>query len=228
MLEAFGHELWVHDGPRVRFLRIFPYPTRMAVVRLRDGGLWIWSPTALEDGLARAVDALGEVRHLVAPNKLHHLELGTWQAAYPGARLHAAPGLARKRSDLVFHDELGDRPDPAWARDIDQVVFRGSLFMDEVVFFHRPSRTVLIADLIQRFDPHTVGGWRGLLMRLDGLVGPGGSTPREWRASFWNRRAARAARDKLVAWRPERLVIAHGSCVSEGASEAIRRGLRWL
>lgn len=33
--------------------------------------------------------------------------------------------------------------------DIDQAVFRGSIAMDEVVFFHRASRTAIFGDLIQ-------------------------------------------------------------------------------
>ena len=63
---------------------------------------------------------------------------------------------------------------------------------------------------------------------LDGLVGERGSTPREWRLSFLKRRAAREARDKVLAWNPRRLVIAHGHCASEGAPEIIERALAWL
>ena len=113
--------------------------------------------------------------------------------AWPAAKLYASPGLARRRRDLTFAGELGDRPDPAWAADIDQVIFHGSFVMEEVVFFHRASRSVIVTDLVQKFDPATLHGWRGAIMRLDGLVGPDGSTPREWRLSFWKRRAARAA-----------------------------------
>jgi hypothetical protein len=228
MLEPFGHDLWIADGPAVRFLGTFPYPTRMAVARLADGGLWVWSPIAPDEALSREVAALGPVRHIVAPNKIHHLFLEPWAAAHPEARLYAAPGLAAKRRDLTFHAELDDTPPPAWADEIDQVVFRGSLFMEEVVFFHRPSGTVLVTDLIQRFDPASTTGWRGLLMRLDGLVGPDGSTPREWRASFWNRSAARAAKQKALAWNPDQLLIAHGACAPERGSEALAHGLRWL
>jgi hypothetical protein len=227
-LSQHGPQLFLSEGPVVRFLGAFPYPTRMGVARLRDGALWVWSPVAIDDALAHELDALGRVAHLVAPNKIHHLYLAAWVERYPDARLYAAPGLAAKRPDLSFHAELGDAPDPTWAEEIDQVVFRGSLFMDEVVFFHRPSRTALVCDLIQRFAPDSLHGWRGLLMRLDGLVGPDGSTPREWRASFWNRRPAREALGKALAWNPERLVIAHGELPEENGRDALAHGLRWL
>lgn len=228
MLCALDRDLWTADGPDVRFLGLFPYPTRMAVVRLRGGDLWVWSPIALDDALAKDVAELGPVRHLVSPNKLHHLSLGAWQHRFPEARLYASPGLARKRPDLAFEAELSGAPESAWADDIDQVIFRGSFFMDEVVFFHRASHTALVTDLVQRFDPRETPGWRGLLMRLDGLVGENGSTPREWRASFWNRRAGRAARDVALAWNPQRLVVAHGMGVEKDARDVLARALAWL
>jgi len=227
MLEQIGDEIWIAEGEPVSFYG-FPYPTRMAVARLSNGGLWEWSTATLTEGLAAEIDSLGPVRHLVEPNKLHHLFLPDWASAYPEARLYAPPGLAKKRRDISFHAELGDVPDTAWAGEIDQVVFRGSLFMEEVVFFHRPSRVALVCDLIQKFDPQTTRGLQGLLMRLDGLVGPNGSTPREWRASFWNRRAARAALRQALEWDVEALVIAHGIWVREGGREAMRRSLAWL
>ena len=149
VLTPAGEDFWIADGPVVQFFAVLPYPTRMAVVRLGDGSLWVWSPIALDDALAAELDAIGPVRELVAPNKLHHLALPEWVARYPEARLHGARGLARKRRDLHFHTELGDTPDPAWAEQIDQAVFRGSLFLDEVFFFHRRSGTALVTDLIQ-------------------------------------------------------------------------------
>ncbi len=227
MLEEFGPSLFVAEGPTVSFYG-FPYSTRMAAARLSDGGLWIWSPVALSDELADAVEAIGPVRHIVSPNKIHHLFLSQWHERWPDARMYAPPGLARRKPGLHFDAELLDGPDPAWAKDIDQVIFRGSLAMEEVVFFHRESRTAIVCDLIQRFDPDKMTGWRGMLMRADGLVGEHGSTPREWRASFLKRAPARAARQKLLDWNPERLLIAHGECAQSGATEIIRKSLSWI
>jgi hypothetical protein len=227
MLEAFGPFLYLAEGPTVSFYG-FPYPTRMALARLSDGSVWIWSPIALTRELEEAVDSIGPVRHIVSPNKLHHLFLKEWAQRWPNARLYAPPGLARRRPDLHFDAELGDAPDPAWAAAIDQTVFRGSFAMEEVVFFHRPSRAAIFCDLVQRFDPAQMKGIRGMLMRLDGLVGERGSTPREWRASFLRRSPARLARERVLAWQPERLVIAHGACAAENATQIIARALAWI
>lgn len=227
MLIPFGQNLYIIDGPAVSFYG-FPYPTRMAIVRLPSGKTWVWSPIGLTEALADAVEAVGPVGYIVSPNKLHHLALSAWNRRWPDAQLYAPPGLARKVKALRFDAELGDAPDPQWADDIDQVVFRGSFAMEEVVFFHRASRTAMFGDLIQRFPEASAKGWKGALMRLDGLVGQHGSTPREWRLSFLPRDAARAARQTVLDWKPERLVIAHGECVYGQATAIIADALRWI
>lgn len=227
MLIPFGPELYLAEGPTVSFLG-FPYPTRMAVARLRDGSLWVWSPIALTEDLDRAIQGLGPVRHIVSPNKIHHLFLSDWVERWPDARLYAPPGLIGKRPDLRFHAELNEAAKPAWAGEIDPVVFRGSWAMTEVVFFHRASGTAIFGDLIQRHAESRCSGWKGLVMRLDGLVGQDGGTPREWRMSFFRRAAARQARAAVLAWRAERLLIAHGECAQAGAQAIIAKALDWI
>jgi len=226
-LYPLGENIWIADGPLVSFFG-FPYPTRMAVIRLDNGDLFVWSPIALTPKLQAEVEALGPVKHLVSPNKLHHLSLRDWQAAFPQSRLYASPGLARKRRSLHFDAELGDAPERAWARDIDQVRMAGSFAMSEIVFFHRASRTVLFADLIENFRPDWFKGWRGVAARLDGIVTPKGGAPREWRLTFWNRREARTSLTRILAWQPETVAMAHGEIVRGGGMEFICSSLHWL
>lgn len=227
MLDPFGPSLYVADGPTVSFFG-FPYPTRMAVARLSDGSAWVWSPIALTPELAEEVQSIGPVRYIVSPNKLHHLFLQEWTEHWPEARLYAPPGLARKKPALHIYAELNDQPSPSWAADIDQVVFRGSFAMAEVAFFHHASRTAIIGDLIQRFSGEHTSGWKGMVIRLGGLAGEHGSTPRDWRASFLRHGPARTALRKMLEWNPERLLIAHGSCAQTGAADIIAAALRWI
>jgi hypothetical protein len=227
MLEAFGPRLYAADGPVVSF-HGFPYPTRMALAQLSDGSAWVWSPISLTDDLARAVDAIGPVRHIVSPNKLHYLFLRHWSERRPDARVYAPPGLARKKPELRFDAGLGDVADPAWSADIDQAVFRGSFAMEEVAFFHRASGTAVFGDLIQRFPESSVGGWKRTLLRWGGVLGDRGGTPIDWRSTFLHRREARAARERVLGWNPTRLLIAHGNCAQAGAAAIIAGALRWM
>jgi hypothetical protein len=220
-------DIWIAEGPAVPFLTI-PYPTRMTIVRLSNRRLWVCSPIRLDPELEKAVEALGTVECLVSPNKLHHLFLGEWAKTWPSARLYASPGLARRRQDLRFDRELGDTAPAEWAGEIDQVVVRGSFAMEEVLFFHRGSRTLIVTDLVQKFEPERLSGAQRFVMRLDGMLGPNGSTPREWRLSFWNRKAARRAVQTAVAWNPERVILAHGAWIERGGRAGFERSLRWL
>ncbi|MBT8145839.1 MAG: DUF4336 domain-containing protein [Gammaproteobacteria bacterium] len=227
LLQEFAPSLYTVDGPTVSFYG-FPYPTRMAVVVLGNGDLWVWSPVALNEELVDEVQSLGPVRHIVSPNKIHHIFLSQWAQQWPDARLYSPPGLSRRKPALKFDAELVDEPDPAWEADIDQVIFHGSVAMEEVVFFHRSSSTAIFCDLIQRHPESQMTGLKGMLMKLDGLVGNNGSTPREWRLSFLNRSRARMAREKVMQWQAQRLLIAHGKCEQSNASETIRSALAWM
>ena len=226
-LRPFGPEIWLADGGEAEVIG-FRYPTRMAVIRLAGGRLLIWSPVALAEDLRRELAELGEVRHLVAPNSLHHLFLGEWRTAYPLARLHAAPGLGLRRKDLDIDAELGDAAPPAWAGDLDQVVVRGNRITTEVVFFHRRSGTVLFTDLIQHFPPGWFRGWRALIARVDLMTEREPSVPRKFRAAFADRRAARAALRRILEWPSSKVVMAHGVPVEQNGQAFIARAFRWL
>src|SRR5829696_1674427 len=95
-----------------------PFPTRMVVVRLSNGDLFVWSPTEFDDGLRAQLDALGPIRHLVSPNKIHYAHIATWKRAYPEARAWASPGVRQRAAsqhiDVAFDADLGDRPEEAW------------------------------------------------------------------------------------------------------------------
>lgn len=228
ILQEFGSEIWTADGTDVVAALGFDYPTRMAVIRLADGDLFIWSPIALTDGLRAEVDSLGKVRHLVAPNSLHHVFIADWKRAYPNAHLHAPPGLREKRKDLDFDGELANAPMPHWAGEIDQVLMLGNLITTEVVFFHAKSRTVLFTDLLQQLPADRYSGWRSLVAKWDLMVAPKPSVPRKFRLAFTNRSAARASLRHVLSWPAEKVLMAHGTPVSKDGRAFIGHAFRWL
>ena len=227
MLKQLGQDIWTADGCDIAVIG-FHYPTRMAIIRLADGGLFVWSPIALSEELRTQVDALGPVRHIIAPNSLHHLSIADWKRAYPDARVYAPPGLRKKRRDIAFDGDLKNTPDPHWAGDIDQVIVPGNLITTEVVFFHIKSGTVLFTDLLQQFPPDAHSGWRGIVAKLDLMVAPEPSVPRKFRVAFVNRRAARAAIQHILAWPAKSVVMAHGTPVKEDAKAFLARAFVWL
>ena len=158
-MRQWSDRVWIAEAP-LRFYGV-PFGTRMTVVRLADGGLFVHSPLDPVPRLRAEIDALGPVRYVVSPNKLHHLFLAVFQEAYPSAKMFAPPGLREKRRALRFDGALGDAPDPAWSADLGQTIVRGSRVMEEVLFFHDASRTLIVADLCEHFGP-----WSPRLTRL--------------------------------------------------------------
>lgn len=222
--------LWLADGEIVKFFGA-PYPTRSVIVRLKSGDLWIWSPVKLTTTLRADVARLGPVRHLVSPNKLHYLYLQEWKAAFPEASLWGPQSTIRKCPDLSFREALTDTPPPEWGADIGQAWFRGSFALDEIVFCHRPSATAIVADLIQTFSPEFLrkewGFWR-FVAQLSGLTRSQGKAPIDWRLSFLDRAPARAARDKVLGWNCDTLIMAHGEWLRSGAGAQLVKSFRWL
>lgn len=228
MLAAFGTEIWIADGPQVVAAIGFHYPTRMAVIRLTGGDLFVWSPTALTPELRAEVDALGRVAHLVAPNTLHDTFIVEWKSAYPDVVLHGAPGLAAKRKDLAFDAELGETPAAGWAGEIEQVVFGGNAITTEIVFFHKASGTVLFTDLLQQFPEGWFSGWRAFIAKWDLMVSSRPAVPRKFRFAFRNKALARAAIVKVLAWPARNVIMAHGTPVIGDGRAAIADAFRWL
>lgn len=225
-LTPFGQDIWIADGTTVSVLG-FRYPTRCAVIRLKNDGLLIWSPVALTTQLKAEVDALGDVTHLIAPNHFHHLFLSEWQTAYPDAALFGLSGLRTKRSDLRFDGVLSDIADPSWAAELDQAVVANKL-TPEVVFFHKPSKTVIFTDLIQQFPKGWHKGWRGLVAKLDLMTGNLPQVPRKFRLGFRDRQTARAQLAPILNWPSEQILIAHGEPVRKNGKVVLAQAFAWL
>jgi hypothetical protein len=218
--------LWVVETP-LRFMGI-PAGRRMAVVRLGDGGLWFHSPAPLTPELRAAIEGAGEPRAVVAPTAIHgHRFMEDYRATWPAVELHAAPVLDRRRKDLSFDGILGSTPDPAWAEELDQTVFQGHL-APEVVFLHRSSRTLILADLLMNppVRPDMAPGAR-LVWWLEDLHGEPGS-PRSVRLATRNRRAARRSVERILEWDFDRIVIGHGSNVESGGRTVFERAMAWV
>ena len=232
VLKPIADDVWIVDGPvvRMRYLlgSTLPFSTRMTVVRLSGGRLWIHSPTALTEPLAAAVADLGEVAFLVAPNRIHWVSLGAWQAAFPAVRTFAAPGVEDKAEEGGFrvNATLDGAAPSEWADEIDQVSVSGR-FMTEIEFFHRASRTLILTDLIENFEAgHVHGPFVETVMGLSGVLDPNGSTPRDLRLTF-HKDAARVAVETIIGWAPERVVLAHGRCYLDNATGELKRALAW-
>ena len=223
-LRALDEDLWVLDQPLNLFgLRI---GARMTIVRLTNGSLWLHSPVEI-DATARAeLHALGPVRHVVAPSKVHHFWVEEARLAFPDARFYAAPGLREKKPKLPFDEELGDEPPAAWTGQIEQLVFRAAPYTNEVVFCHPKSRSLVFTDLVFNMREGENRATRFWLWvnQARGRFGP----HRMMRFFVKDRAEARRAVDRILTWDFERVILSHGAILQEKGPRLVREGWRYL
>jgi hypothetical protein len=224
-LRPIAPELWVSEAP-LRYFGI-EMGRRMTVVRLSRGGLLVHSPAPLTSALRGELDGLGEVAAVVPASNLHgHLHMEDFQAAWPAAALFAAPGLERKRPDLRFAGRLGDQAEALWADDLDQAVFRGHRLLEEILFLHRPSRTLIAGDTFFNIGP--AWPWRTRLVawgpRLRRRAGPTAL----FRLAVRDRPAAAASVRRILEWDFDRILPGHGEIVETGGHEAFREAWAWV
>ena len=223
-MQQLHSDLWVTESP-LRFVGL-EVGARMTIVRLPDSKLLLHSPIPATPDRVREVATLGPVAYIVAPNLLHHLFVAEWQQACPDALLYVAPGLETKRADLTVAGVLGDEPEAGWKSVVDQVRLEGFPFANEIVFFHRPSTTLIASDLAFNVGSSSPPVTRFVfrLVRTYGRLAP---TLLE-RLLVRDRAAFRRSLEKILEWPFDRVVVAHGEVCESGGREELVRGYSWL
>jgi hypothetical protein len=231
-LKPVAENVWLVDSGPMTTLGL-SMPVRMTVIRLASGDLLLHSPTQFSFPLKAELDALGPIRHLVAPNIAHWTFIETWQSHCPEAETWAAPGLKERgavaRSRLRIDHVLSEQAPPAWAGEIAQVVVPGAANFHEVAFFHQASRTLVLTDLIVNLEPKKLPPHMAVGARLIGSAAPGGKAPIYLRLVIAaQRQAASRAAQQLLAFAPERVIFAHGDWFETTGTERLREALHWL
>jgi hypothetical protein len=203
-------------------------PANSAIARLAGGGLVVISPPLPDPETCRQLEALGRVEALVAPNPFHYLFAAQALAAFPAARLFLAPGLRERVPELPPGETLAETAPALWAGVLDQIVYGPVRRVCEVAFHHRPTRTLLLTDLafhLRRIE----SAWQRRLWRLMGVPGRFGPSRTGRIFLLRDRVAARGPLARVRAWPFERILVAHGEPVLEGAREAFESAFReWL
>ena len=225
LLRELAADLWILDRP-LAVGGVLHVGARMTVVRLADGSLFLHSPTRMDAETRAELDALGPVRHVVAPSKVHWFWVASAREAYPHARIYGAPGLAEKKPELPIDEDLGDDAPDAWAEALDQHVLRGAPITNEVFFHHRASRTLVLTDLVLNMrdsDSWITRQW----LRINGALGRFGPH-RLMKFVVKDKQAVRASVDHLLTWDFDRIVMSHGVVVQEKGKRLLRESFAWL
>lgn len=214
--------IW-HATQRLRFGPI-ALSTRMTVVRLQDGSLWVHSPITPTNELVDELAALGRVRWVVAPNRSHHLFFLPFLAAYPSAEGFIAPGLEAKRPDLKGFPCL-PVSDP-WQSELEAFVIDGLPILNETVWFHRATGTLIVTDLLFCFSTQN-RGLAALVARLLGVYGSLGMS-RTMKLLVKDKPAFRRSIAPLLALPVTRIIVAHDEIIGDQCASKLAKAFAWL
>lgn len=217
--EFVSDEIWLKEYP-IHYAGC-DFNARMAVVRVSETKLLLHSPCEIDKATKDEISDLGDVAYIVAPGSYHYFHVPSAQAAFPDADTYICPGVERKRPDLDFDWFLGDRPPEAWSGILDQVLVRGNKHIWEVVFLHRPSKTLLLVDLIENFTDQTPNvnwllklWWKAVFHMWDNP-----KPAPEYQMGWKDKEAARKSLKKILDWDFDKIVMAHGDLIEKDAKE---------
>ena len=228
-MQAFAQNVSIVDGPHVRDFGVL-FPTRMIVVKLANGSLWVNSPVSVPFDTLKRITELGPVSYLVAATLRHVWRLEAWHTLFPEAQLWVPrfTPFTLKKGHLPFTGILRDAPYHDWADDFDQLAFKGNPLIEEVLFFHKASRTVILDDLIQNHPLVKGKPLHNAPFKLAGVAYPHGGVPLDIRLSFTHRNLARRSLEKLLSWDFDKLIIGHGVCIEKDAKPFVEQVFHWL
>ena len=222
-VQSMGKNIWIEEYP----CKVFGVALgrRMTVIRLKDGRLLLHSPGEMTDDRKRCLESLGRVSYIVAPARFHDLFLDQAVRAFPLAELHAIRPIFSRFSSRSKTFLLSGQPVFSWGTGIEPLDFRAGPFHTETVFFHRESRSLLLADLCfclsdQALVTQLVGRGLGITNRF--------APTRDIRLwTLGSRQELRDSIEKILKWPFEKIIPAHGEIVPEKGREAFQEAFLW-
>jgi Domain of unknown function (DUF4336) len=230
MLKPIAENLWVVDHP-LKFYGL-PIDSRMSVIRLNASELVVISPIQISPELVEQLAMLGEVKYIIAPNLYHHLFAKDFAAAYPDADFWAVNGMQQKRPDLK-PDRYLTEPSGDLGGDLHYLNFPAFRVWDfvrnrpfnEYVFWHRPSRSLILTDTAFHFGPESHWAVQGVAKAL-GIYQKLQPSILE-RLALRDRPSAVATIQTMLSWDFNRVIMAHGSIVETDGKRRLREGYEW-
>lgn len=221
MLRPIAENIWSAEHSFV--VNGVPCTTRMTVVKLNNGNLWIHSPIPVNTALKKQIDSLGLVRDVVAPSLAHHLFVTDFAASYPDAKLFGTPGLAAKRPDISNLQTL-QFGSGIWAPELDFLLFSGMPKVNETVWFHASSATLILTDICQDWQGPLA--WQARIWASISGVRSRFDVPLLIRMLTRDKEAARASAESTLRWPFTRVVVSHNAVIEQEAKEKLKQAFR--
>ena len=205
------------------------FNSRMTVIRLSiTGDLLIHSPCEIDDKMKSEIEKLGtNVAYIVAPGNYHHLHVPSCQKAFPNAKTYICPGVEEKCTNLKYDEVLEDHKPPSntYENDLDQIVLKGNRIINEVVYYHKSTKTLILVDSIENIGDTTPDtNW--LLRFYWKYVMFMWNKPKpapEYQMGWKNKLDAKKCMEDILKWDFQKVILAHGDNIETNAQETVQK-----
>jgi len=187
----------------------------VTIIRLGTGELVIHTTAPFTPADVDAICKLGTARWLVDATLFHDTCARTGRAMFPAVTYLAPEGFP------VACEPLSAPPPQAWAGELDVLELKGMPSVREHVFFHRPSRTLIVADLLFNFGPNA-SAWTRFVFRWGAGIRRFPGIGRLFRLSIRDRDAFNDSVSKMMQWDFDHLVVGHGDIIETGARAKLK------
>ena len=187
----------------------------VTLIKLRSGELVIHSTAPFSPEDVASIYALGQPAYLVEALNAHDTFAKEGHAAFPDIPYFAPEGFSKIAG--VSTQPLGSPP-AAWGEELAVLELAGkSEAKREYVMLHRPSRTLIVADLVFRVTDEAGLGQR--IFAAVGLIGgqdQDTAMPRVEKLGIDDKAAFERSLETLIQWDFERVIVGHGDVVETG------------
>ncbi len=196
---------------------------RVTVIRLGSGDLVIHSTGPFSADDVVAIHALGRPAWLVEATNVHDTFAREGHAAFPMARYLAPPGF-EKFSGIPTESLAA--PPREWSGELEVLPLEGVPRVREHAFFHRSSRTLIVADVLFNVGAE-MSPWTRLLLRLAGGLKGGPGVSRIFRRlAVRDPAALRNSLGAVLTWDFDRVIVAHGGVIATDGRRALTGALQ--
>ena len=224
---------------------------RATIVKLKTGALAVFSPVALTDGVQSKIQSMGgNVKYISAMDIEHHIFITPWAKAYPQAEVIGVEGLPEKREKDAATKGIrfshvftqSNKKDMRISEEFDdefEYEYIHAHANKELVYYHKPTKTMIQADFIFNLPAHEQYSKSGELATSGILTKLFASVMHTQKDAIWQRRFlwyALGAKDRaafsesvnrMKRWDLQRIIPSHGDVIEPGAQGVFDKITLW-
>ena len=202
------------------------FGNRMTIAILPNKKLWVHSPIQIDAATASMIKSLGDVTAIIAPNLFHYSHITKFLDYFPEITIYGVNGIQKKLKisknikNLEQYSQAGN-----WLPDLESIMIKGVPKVNEVVFFHQSTQTLILTDLLFHFlNPK---GWSKCVYSLYGINNKLAFSSLS-KLLIQDKKLFKESIENIVDWDFNKIIVSHGELIKSNGKEKFIKAFKWL